>query len=80
VRTRLHMSATLGMAIAMLEAQGSLAKGSGASAPSGRTPNTSPTRMAVIETGKPPMNGAREVARRLRQMQRKAEKDARKQP
>lgn len=33
-----------------------------------------PTRDSILTTGKPPMNGAREVARRLRQMQRKAAK------
>lgn len=36
----------------------------------------SPTARAIRQTGKAPAGGAQEAARRLRQMERKAEKDA----
>jgi hypothetical protein len=39
-----------------------------------------PTRDYIYDHGKAPTNGAREVARRLKQMQRKADKDARRAP
>lgn len=72
MRTRVHMASMLALMSASLAAQGPIV------APTAPRPSRepAPTRRTLIDTGKPPMNGKREVARRLRQMQRKATKDA----
>ncbi len=85
MRTRLHMAS-------MLAAVGAVAPLLATAAASAAVPKDSdpvrknkrrllptsmaPTRLAILQTGKPPTNGKREVERRLRQAARKAEKDA----
>jgi hypothetical protein len=77
MRTRVMMTAMLGAALALQEPlRGPLAAPPEPSKPK----RLSPTREHIWDTGKPPTNGAREVARRLKQMQRKADKDARRAP
>lgn len=79
MRSPRHMAVALSL-VASLAATGSLLRADPPPPPplpprSRR--KASPTRDAILDTGKPPMNGAREMQRRLRQMQRKADKQSR---
>jgi hypothetical protein len=71
MRTRVMMTAMLAAALSSQD----LLRGPPLAPPEPSKPKRlSPTREHIWDTGKPPMNGAREVARRLRQMQRNAAK------